>query len=169
MPKMNKSAAAAVAKVKSEPVAPGWYVVRLEDVEEREGPKGPYWSWRFAIVTDVDGGEDEQGRAIYNNTTLKKGAQFGLKQTFDAFGVSADTDTDELIGNCVRVLVSHRVIPEGERKGDKAANVARVAPLKEGDAEKTGAAAGGKDDPFGDDDDAGQAGASGGEDDDLFD
>lgn len=89
----------------------------------REGPAGPYWSWEYEIL---DG--EFMDRRLWNNTTLAENAQFGLKQTFDAFGVPTDTDTDELLGKVVRLSVSQRTIQKGPRTGELSNNVDRVMP-----------------------------------------
>jgi hypothetical protein len=127
MAKLNKADAAAVQDTESssfEPLEPGVYHVRLVDVDaSREGPSGPYWSWEFDVVGS--------NRKLWNNTSLSEAARFKLKETFDAFGVDADTDTDDLIGEVVRAVVSTRVIQAGARKGEIANQIDRLSPPDE--------------------------------------
>lgn len=107
------------------PVPDAAYHLRLRDVDPtREGPKGPYWSWDFEIV---EPGRYE-GRRLWNNTSLAKEALFSFQQTFKAFGVPVDTDTDDLLGQVVKGIVSTRTIQSGPRKGDPANQIDRLVP-----------------------------------------
>jgi len=108
-----------------EPLPADAYHVRLVDVDAtREGPKGPYWSWEFEVVEPGD----YENRKLWNNTSLSKEAAFSFKQTFAAFGVESDTDTDDLCGQVVKAVVSIRTIQEGARKGDQANQIDRLVP-----------------------------------------
>lgn len=131
MAKLNKTMAKKVDSEKSvfDPLPEGVYHCRLRDVDaSREGPAGPYWSWEYEVVAP----EEYIDRRLWNNTTLAEGARFGLKQTFDAFGVPTDTDTDELLGKIVRLSVSTRTIQKGARAGELGNNVEKVMPPEEG-------------------------------------
>ena len=122
MAKLNKSTAGEVAKAATgfEPIEDGVYHAILKDVDAtRNGPKGPYWSWEFEIVD-----ENAKGRKQWNNTSLSQAWAF--KQTFDAFGVPPDTDTDEIIGKLCKIVVSTRTIQDGPRKGETTNQVDRV-------------------------------------------
>lgn len=113
--------------------------LRLRDVDAtREGGKGPYWSWEFEIVepeTIVMGDPPKEtsikGRRLWNNTSLSKAAAFKMQETFDAFGVELDTDTDELIGKVVKAIISQRTIQEGNRKGEVANQIDKLKPADE--------------------------------------
>lgn len=137
MPKLNKAVATSVKKQTAtsfEPLPEGTYTVRLTDVEARQSAKGnPNWSWTYEVV---DG--EFKGRRLWDNTSLVEAAHWRLKQVFDAYGVPADTDTDELVGQRVRLVVSQRVIPVGQRAGEVGNQVDRVLPLKGGDADTKG-------------------------------
>jgi hypothetical protein len=126
MAKLNKKTATMVDKAESgsfEPLEAGAYHVRLVDVDaDREGPKGPYWSWEFDVV-------EEGGRGkLWQNTSLSEAAAFKMKETFDAFGVPADTDTDDLCGKVVKAIVSVRTIQQGARQGELANQIDRLVP-----------------------------------------
>lgn len=125
------------------PMAEGVYHFMLKDVDPtREGGAGPYWSWEFEcveqepqpiLVLDAEGKSDGstelksvRGRKQWNNTSLSQA--WSLKQTFDAFGVSSDTDTDDVIGKVVKLVLSVRTIEQGNRKGELTNNVDRVLP-----------------------------------------
>lgn len=126
MAKLNQETAKSVAEASDsfEPIPAGTYHVRLKDVDSsRSGKAGPYWSWEF------EGLEGEaKGRKLWNNTSLSTQSQFALKQTFDAFGVPYDTDTDDLLGRVCKLTVSIRTIQAGARKGELANQVDRVHP-----------------------------------------
>jgi hypothetical protein len=149
MAKLNKNSAKEVESAASgfDPLPDGAYHFILKDVDpSREGKAGPYWSWEFecvetgvveVAVRDANGQETGKtkemalkGRRQWNNTSLSQA--WSLKQTFDAFGVPADTDTDELLGTKpVKLVISQRVIQEGNRKGELTNNVDRVMPPDE--------------------------------------
>lgn len=106
-----------------DPIPDGVYHVKLRDVDTtKEGPAGPYWSWEFEVVDSV--GND--GRRLWNNTSLSEKAAFKMKETFDAFGTTLDTDTDDLIGKVVKAVVSQRTIQSGNRKGEIANQIDRL-------------------------------------------
>lgn len=110
--------------------------VRLRDVDAtKSGNKGPYWSWEFEIVDpetmlvgDPPKEKSVKGRRLWNNTSLTKEAAFKMKETFDAFGVPLDTDTDDLIGKVVKAIISQRTIQEGSRKGEVANQIDKLKP-----------------------------------------
>lgn len=145
MPKLPSKTAEKVAGTESssfEALPADKYRSRLIDVEQREGQKGPYWSWEYDVV---DG--PFAGRKLWNNTSLSEKAYFKLKEAFDAHGADPDTDTDELCGGIVVLAVSQRVIASGSRKGETGNQVDRVLP-DTGEAENPGDADAGDDDLF---------------------
>lgn len=136
MPKLNKDTAAKVDETEGaaggfEPLEPGIYVAQLRDVEVKEGKTSgqPYWNWTYEIPEDA---EKYGGRRLWNTTSLSEKAFPFLKATFDAFGVPADTDTDDLIGRKVRLNVTKRTIQQGDRKGEMTNQVESVLPLQVG-------------------------------------
>lgn len=143
MAKLNKENAEAVDNAPSgfEPVPARAYHLRLMNVDsDRSGPKGPYWSWEYEIVEDHEYEEESngkkvtrnaKGRKLWNNTSLAKESAFAMKQTFDAFGVPTDTDTDDLCGQVVKGIVGVRTIQQGPRKGELANQIERLVPKDE--------------------------------------
>lgn len=126
MAKLNKEMAKAVDAAQDgfELMDDGVYHFRLRDVDPTgEGPKGPYWVWEFECVE-----EPYKSRRMWNNTSLSEAARGIFKATFKAFGVPVDTDTDELTGKLVRLVIGHRTIQSGAREGEVANDVKRVLP-----------------------------------------
>jgi hypothetical protein len=125
MAKLTKTMQKEVAKAESsgfEPLPEGAYHAKLRDVDTtRSGAKGPYWSWEFEIVD-----EEYKGRRVWNNTSLSEKAHFKMKETYEAFGADLDVDTDELIGQVVKVVLTQRTIQEGTRKGEITNDIARL-------------------------------------------
>jgi hypothetical protein len=141
MPKLNKENAKKAENATSgfEPLDPGAYHVKLMNVDaSREGPKGPYWSWEFEVV---EPGE-YTGRKLWNNTSLSDDAMFSFNQTFAAFDVPTDTDTDDIMGDVVKAIVSIRTIEQGARKGELANQIDRLVPAEEGFEVPAGAGGG---------------------------
>lgn len=127
MPKLNKQMQKQTGAAETsafDPIDPGVYHVRLRDVDGTgSGAKGPYWSWEFEVVE-----APYVGRRLWNNTSLSEAAAFKMKETFDAFGVGYDADTDDLLGQIVKAHVSIRTIQSGDRKGQLANQVDRLEP-----------------------------------------
>lgn len=131
MPKLNKKQAKEVSGASGgfEPLEDGVYHARLRGVEtsDNPGPSGSYyWKWEFEVVE-----EPYINRRLWTNTSLAEAAAFKLKEMFDAFGADIDTDTDELCGQIVRLVVSTRTIQEGARKGEISNQIDRVSPADE--------------------------------------
>lgn len=130
MAKLNKQLQKQTKDAESsgfEPLPDGVYHAKLRDVDTtKAGNKGPYWSWEFEVID-----EEFKGRRLWNNTSLSAAAAFKMKETFEAFGCDVDTDTDELIGQPVKVVVSQRVIQDGARKGEISNQVDRLKPADE--------------------------------------
>jgi hypothetical protein len=152
MAKLNNDKASATAESSSnfEPVEDGVYHARLMDVRtDGEGRSGPYWTWEYDIIEPGEA----KGRKQWNNTSLADNALWKLKETFDAFGVPTDTDTDDLMGGTVKLVISQRVIQAGSRKGEMGNQVDRVMPKDEDfkaeeSEEASVSASGGKEDIF---------------------
>ena len=131
MAKLNKQMQKQTEKAESggsyEPVEPGVYHLRLRDVNtDGSGAKGPYWSWEFESVTP-----GSVGRRFWNNTSLSEAAAFKMKETFEAFDVPLDTDTDDMLGLIVKARISIRTIQAGNRKGELANQIDRLEPKDE--------------------------------------
>jgi hypothetical protein len=140
MAKLNeeKATEAKNASTGFTPMPDGTYRFILKDVDPtREGPKGPYWSWEFECiepepveVLDEESGETKEmkilGRKQWNNTSMS--AMWSFNQTFEAFGVPTDTDTDEILGKPCLLVLSVRTIQSGARKGELTNQVERIKP-----------------------------------------
>jgi hypothetical protein len=129
--KLNKKQSKEVDKASGgfEPLDDGVYHARLRAVEvsENPGPSGShYWKWEFEVVE-----EPYVNRRLWTNTSLADTAAFKLKELFDAFGEGTDTDTDDLCGQVVRLVVSTRTIQQGARKGEISNQIDRVSPADE--------------------------------------
>lgn len=132
MPKLSTATASKVEEAESldfEPMPEDIYeAVLAEEVELAEGPNGPYWKWTFKITTS-----GYETRKQFVNTSLSEKALWKLKEMFEAFGVSADTDTEDLIGQPVKLMIVQRVIAKGARSGEVGNEVRQVLPIKEAD------------------------------------
>jgi hypothetical protein len=130
MPKLDKQAAKAVDEAEStfSALDEGIYIGSLAEVLTKEGPKGEYWSWRFTDLINIETDAKAPGSA-WVNTSLSEDARWKLQEVFQAFGVDASTDTDELLGQQAQLVISQRVIERGARTGEVGNNVDRVMPL----------------------------------------
>ncbi|HEU5046110.1 MAG TPA: hypothetical protein VFT75_18465 [Nocardioidaceae bacterium] len=131
----------------------GRYAARLRSVTEREGDEHPYWVWEFEALHD-ESGTRHPGRQ-WNNTSLSPKSRGFLKATFEAFGYSADSDTDEMIGEWVVLYLGQETQSQGKNAGQQRNVVQRLAefdadewdfdPDDVGTAEPAGASSGGGD------------------------
>jgi hypothetical protein len=101
------------------------YPAVLRDVSVQEGRTAPYWRWQYEL------GGDARGRTMFDNTSLSDRALWRLKGVFDAFGVPADTDTEELIGKPVQLVVDQETQQEGAGAGTIRNVVRDVRPAKQ--------------------------------------
>lgn len=140
MPKLSKGKQKSVAKAEGggfEVLPEGRYKGQLKrciadkDGRPLEGAAGPYWQWEFENVTSLDGsGKVWPGRQFVI-TSLSDNADFKMREVFDAFGFSYDSDTDEMIGEWIILVVSQRPIGAGPRKGEIGNQVDKCLPLNE--------------------------------------
>ena len=115
MPKLNPTRAAQVAEVETtsyEPLPDGVYSAKLREVTTHEGRTAPYWRWEYEIVD-----ERYPGRRMWDNTSLSDRALWRLRNVFDAFGVPADTDPEDLIGKTVQLAVGSEIQEQGAGAG----------------------------------------------------
>lgn len=139
MPQLAKDKAEAVNENEGssfEAYPEGIYQATLTDVESKEGPAGEYWSWKFSECVSVEDDQKFPG-SLWVNTSLSDAAEWKMKEVFDAFGVPANTNTDELLTKPVWLAVSQRTIEKGSRMGEIGNNVERVMPVG-GGAEEEG-------------------------------
>lgn len=128
MPRLDENAANRVneAEESSGIMDEGIYEMILTKVETASGDKGTYWKWTFKVP------EDAPKYPKWNqwlNTSLSEASAWRLKEVFKAFGVTPDTDTDDLIGQRVRVEVGTTIIQKGPRTGEAGNQVKKVLPL----------------------------------------
>jgi hypothetical protein len=119
MPKLPANIGAEADKAASEdgpaPVPAGQYVGKLLEVKvsDKPGPSGShYWTWEYQVMDD-----GYTGKKLRHITSLSEKARFSVGGAFAAFGVPSDTDTDELIGQRVLLVVSQTPIQSGPREG----------------------------------------------------
>lgn len=131
MPKLSKKQAASVGEQEGAAeytlIPDCMEQVRLRDVKvsDKEGPSGyHYWTWELEIVEG-----EFQNRRLWFTTSLSPQSEFVLKQAFDAFGYSTDSDTDEMLGDVCTAVIGHRVIEKGAKTGEKANTVEQLLPF----------------------------------------
>lgn len=111
----------------------GRYAGQLAKVEERNGQKGPYWSWEFTNLHNEEGAK-YPGRQWFT-TSLAPQSAFAVKQAFDAFGYAADSDTDEIVQakEWAVLTVIQQIAQGGKRQGETVNQVARLSPFEADD------------------------------------
>lgn len=121
MAKLSNEAAKQVAAADTsggsrEPLAEGKYRCRLLDVESTKSKAGnPMWVWKFEV--EVGQNPSDAGRWLWERTAIQENTMWKIRQVFDAFGVPADTDTDDLIGTTVDLMVGQTVAQQGKMQG----------------------------------------------------
>jgi hypothetical protein len=125
MPKLNPTLSSEVKEAASGGflLPPGRYRARLVEVEAKQAASSgnPMWTWKYEVIE-----EGHRGNTQWNNTVLTDKALWKVAESFAAFGVETDTDTDELIGCTVTLVISERIIQQGTRAGQKGNNVDQV-------------------------------------------
>jgi len=110
-----------------EPVAPGLYTARLEEIEEATSQHGTYYRWCFVIE---DAGEQAE-RKVYANVSDKFGPQSKARRWCEqmigrAIRKGERFDTDELLGRSYHIMVSNTPEDERGRIYDSVENVHRI-------------------------------------------
>jgi len=115
MPQLNETYASGIDEQPQTVgvLEPGVYEAILVEVVAKPGKVAPLWSWRYEVAP----GQHGEGRTMFNNTSLSEEARWKFKETFDAFGVPANTDTDLLLGQRVKLLVAKVIAQQGKRQG----------------------------------------------------
>lgn len=127
-------------------IEPGRYFATLNNVEVREGKYGPQWSAEFGEIISAQG-ETQPGRQWLNLNVPVEGHmspayQNGedkwmkfqsvnrsrMRQFFEAFGYTVDSDTDEMIGEQAVIEIEIRTIQSGPRTGERVNSVKQVMP-----------------------------------------
>jgi hypothetical protein len=126
----------------------GKYIATLSEVETKFSQAGnEMWNVVFESITDLDGeempgkqftnlvlpGDDKKIPEDYEPSASAKKRKLSreeawksrndflrgkIKEFFLAFGFSADSDTDEMIGERCGIKVSQTTIQQGKRKGE---------------------------------------------------
>lgn len=135
MPKLDSTVAEQVNQAESGSalIEDGLYEMVLEAVDATDkngepltGKQGPYWKWTFVFPEDA---ARYAKRKQWVNTSLSADSAWKMKEHFDAFGVPADTDTDDLVGRHVLVEIGSRVITQGDKAGDTVNTVKKILPV----------------------------------------
>jgi hypothetical protein len=121
-----------------EPVPPGLYTARLEEIEEATGEHGTYYRWPFVIE---DEGEHE-GRKVFANVSDKFGPQSKARRWCEqmigrVIRKGEQFDTDVLLNKSYHIMVSNTPEDERGRVYDNVENVHRVRPKEVPKPEKT--------------------------------
>lgn len=153
MPKLDTKTSKSVAEAEASSgggeytlIEPGRYFATLTNVEVREGRYGPQWSAEFSDIHDAKGMR-QPGRQWYNLNVpvdghMSPAYQNGedkwmkfqevnrskMKQFFEAFGYTTDSDTDEMVGERVAIDIEIRTIQNGPRTGERVNGVKAVHP-----------------------------------------
>jgi hypothetical protein len=153
MPKLNAKLRKKVDKAEAvtgefEPLKPGKYIATLSEVEAKNSSAGnPMWVCEFDSLENLDG-DSQPGRQWYNlnlptsdemPADYEKGeekwlqyqrlCEGRLKSFFEAFGMTTDSDTDEMIGEQCVLIIGVRTIKTGDRAGERTNSVNGVAAL----------------------------------------
>jgi hypothetical protein len=115
-----------------EPVPPGLYTARLEEIKEAQSQHGTYYPWVFVIE---DEGEFE-GRRVRANVSDKFGPQSKARRWCEqmigrAIRKGELFDTDVLLGHSYDITVTNTPEDERGRVYDNVENVHRVRPKPE--------------------------------------
>jgi hypothetical protein len=168
MPKLAAKVRKKVEKAKAvsggfEPMPAGKYVATLSEVEATTSAAGnPMWKTVWTDLTNLDG-EEFPGRQWYNlmlpqdtmpedyrpGPSSKKSPEDAweayqalcegrLKAFFEAFEMTIDSDTDEMIGERAVLQVGIRTIQKGAKAGELTNDVNNVLPLDSVDFEDDG-------------------------------
>jgi hypothetical protein len=110
-----------------EPVPPGLYTARLEQIEEATSQHGTYYRWCFVIE---DEGEQED-RKVYVNVSEKFGPQSKARRWCEqmigrSIRKGEHFDTDVLLGHAYHITISNTPENERGRVYDNVDNVHRV-------------------------------------------
>lgn len=127
-------------------IEPGRYFATLNNVEVREGKYGPQWSAEFGEITTA-AGERQPGRQWLNlnvpvdghmHPNYQNGEDKWMKfqavnrsrmrEFFESFGYTVDSDTDEMIGEQAVIEIEIRTIQSGPRTGERVNSVKSVHP-----------------------------------------
>ncbi|QXJ40733.1 hypothetical protein [Curtobacterium phage Parvaparticeps] len=149
MPRLQDNMANAVENTEAthggdfEPLPAGKYLARLAKVEERNTRAGaPAWNAEFEEIHRLEDLEKQPGRQ-WLNLNLPQGKKMPQSYTkgqekwdqyqnlskgrlaafFEAFGFTADSDTDEMIGEWAVIVLTITTIQQGPKAGQRTNSV----------------------------------------------
>lgn len=96
---------------------PGTYLASLNAVTEKQGKQAPYWEWEFLITEDAEGNPIDPPGKVWENTSLAEKAVWRVAKMLEAFEMTPDTDTDEVLGQYCYVNVGQEIAAQGSRAG----------------------------------------------------
>ncbi|AYQ99504.1 hypothetical protein PBI_JOHANN_49 [Microbacterium phage Johann] len=160
MPKLSANAAKAVQETEAvhgggdfEPLAAGKYLGRLADVKVRDQLNkhgAPQWSAEFQNLVSMETLEGAPGRqwleltvptgskvpASYTNGPEKWAkyqamVQGRLNAFFEAFGYTADSDTDEMLNEWAIITLKIETIQQGPKEGQLTNRVVDIEAVPE--------------------------------------
>lgn len=99
----------------------------VSKVKPEGGGGNPMWELEFDEVKDLDG-KRQPGRQ-FTNLVIVDTAMWKVGQFFAAYCVPEETDTDELIGHRIRLVIGKRVIAVGQRAGQEGNDINGFNPL----------------------------------------
>jgi hypothetical protein len=131
MPQLSKAEAreaeqqAEESAQRFDPVPAGMYIGKLTEVvvSDKAGDSGyEYWMWRWDLEDD-----GYSGKTAQSITSLSPKAAFSFGLHFKAFGVPADTHTDELVGRLALLNLSQ--VPSSKDPNRMVNRVEEVLPF----------------------------------------
>lgn len=121
--------------------------VEMEDIQDLEGNEQPGRQFTNLVLA----GEDDEIPEDWEPRSLRKGQtredawanrnaflNGKVKEFFEAFGYSVDSDTDEMVGERCVIKVSQQTITGGKRKGELGNQIDAFFPLDSVDHEASG-------------------------------
>jgi hypothetical protein len=120
-----------------QPLKPGKYVFRLTEVEEGEtgerskNPGTPKWVWKLLVDKDYHP-ELRKGRwqtSFQEHVPLTSNMDWKMKQLFEGFGYTVDSDTDEIIEDPDARIVGMVKTGKDIVSGDPRSEVSRWMPF----------------------------------------
>lgn len=105
MTKLSKEMRERVKAADADPFAPlpkGFYILKLTKVTSGKSNSSgnQMWTWFYKSVEPIEGKEVRDYSAF--------STEWKFKQIFNAFGVSEDIDTDDLLGQTVIAEIDHQ-------------------------------------------------------------
>lgn len=140
MPKLPKDRAEGAQNQESgdfKPLKPGKYVLRLTEVEEgvtgekSKNPGTDKWVWKLTVDKDYHP-ELRKGRwqtAFSEHVPLTENMDWKMKQLFEGFGYTTDSETDEIIEDETARIVGFVKNGKDIVTGDPRSEVSRYIPF----------------------------------------